>query len=52
LWSDVQIFAGVEPMPLSLELQRQNPEPLSELIANYDELRAAFAGTPWSAFFE
>jgi LPS sulfotransferase NodH len=52
LWSDVQTFLGVEPMPLSLELQKQNPEPLAELIANYEELKSAFAATPWSAFFE
>jgi hypothetical protein len=47
----VQSFLGVEPRRLSVTLSRQNPEPLSDLIENYEELRAAFVGTPAEPFF-
>ena len=33
-------------------MRRQNPEPLRELLANYDELYEAFRGTPYAAFFD
>lgn len=33
-------------------LQRQNPGQLSDLIENYQDLRKAFADTPWHAYFE
>lgn len=33
-------------------LRRQNPENLRDLIGNYDELKRAFAGTDWQAFFD
>ncbi len=48
----VQEFVGVEPQKLVVTLRRQNPEPLRDLISNYDELRAAFAGTTEEAFFD
>lgn len=48
----VQEFVGVEPQTLQVSLRRQNPEPLRELIANYAELRAAFAGAPEEVFFD
>lgn len=51
-FGEVQRFLGVAPVPLEVTLRRQNPEPLRELIANYDELRAAFAGQPEEAFFD
>jgi hypothetical protein len=44
-------FLGLAPERSTVTLQRQNPEPLEELIANYDELRRAFAGTPQERFF-
>ena len=50
--ADIQRFLGVRPTPLTVALRRQNPQPLSELISNFDELRAAFASTPQRAFFE
>jgi len=31
---------------------RQNPEPLSVLLENYDELKGAFAGSPLSPWFD
>lgn len=33
-------------------LKKQNPEPASRLIVNYEELKNAFAGTKWERFFE
>lgn len=30
---------------------RQNPEPLSDLIINYEELSARFSNTEWASFF-
>jgi hypothetical protein len=47
-----QEFLGVNPRRLAVSLRKQNPEPLRELIANYEELRRAFAGTPEEAFFD
>lgn len=32
--------------------KKQNPEPLSQLIQNYDELKAKFANTPWASYFD
>jgi LPS sulfotransferase NodH len=34
------------------ELRKQNPEPLSDLIENFEELKASFRGTKWFDFFE
>ncbi len=48
----VQRFLGVEPVTLSVTTRRQNPEPLRELLVNYDELREAFRGTAAAAFFD
>jgi len=33
-------------------LKKQNPYQLSEIINRYDDLKAAFADTPWHEFFE
>lgn len=47
----VQSFLGVNSRRLEPTTRRQNPEPLHELIDNYDELRAEFRDTPQAAFF-
>ncbi len=39
-------FLRVAPAPPTGKTLRQNPEPLSLLLTNYDELKAAFRGTP------
>ena len=39
----------VEPR---IQLHKQNPEPLKDLLVNYDELKAAFSGTDWQQFFD
>ena len=42
VFRQAQEFLGVEPGPLTVSLVKQNPEPLPELLENYDELRAAY----------
>ena len=32
--------------------KKQNPEPLNQLIQNYDELKHKFSGTPWKSYFD
>jgi hypothetical protein len=48
----IQDFLGVAPRPLRVTLQRQNPEPLRTLLANYHELYEAFKDTPARAYFD
>jgi hypothetical protein len=37
--------------PLEARTVRQRRQPLSHAIANYEELRACFAGSIWQDFF-
>ena len=46
----VQQFLGVPPKRLAISTVKQEVRPLSEVIANYGELRKAWAGTRWAAF--
>ena len=46
----IQKFLDVDVLPLSMKTVKQNPESLSELIMNYDDLSQAFSGTPWEAY--
>ena len=48
----IQEFLGVDITPLSSGLVRQNPEPLSQLISNYSQLKKFFGDTQWSSFFQ
>ena len=48
---DIQMFLGLRPENLSSGTVRQRTGSLPELIANYEELRHAFAGAPWADFF-
>jgi hypothetical protein len=50
-FDEVQSFLGLKPRPLAITTRRQNPEPLRELIANYDELYTAFRDGPEAVFF-
>jgi len=52
VFREAQSFLGIEPHPLFVTLRRQNPEPLRELIENYDELYGAFKDTPEAALFD
>jgi LPS sulfotransferase NodH len=45
-------FLGVRYMQPATELRKQNTRTLEETIANYDELKEAFARTEWAPFFE
>lgn len=36
---------------IKMKLKKQNPEPLSELIQNYQELNEKFHNTPWEHYF-
>jgi len=47
-----QSFLGIEPELLTVSLRRQNPEPVRELIENYDELYRAFKDGPEAALFD
>jgi hypothetical protein len=51
-FAQVQSFLGVDPAPLAVSLRRQNPEPLSELLENYDELYAVLKDSPVAWFME
>ena len=42
----IQDFLGVPKVSLPVKTARQNPEPLQQLIANYDEVAAKLEGTP------
>lgn len=48
----VQRFLSVEPQHLTVTVQRQNPEPLSKLIANYAEVARGLAATPYATFLD
>lgn len=45
-------FLGVRRRILRTSMQKQRSKHLSETIENYEELKANFSGTEWSAFFE
>jgi LPS sulfotransferase NodH len=49
---EMQGFLGLQPRALTVGTTRQNPEPLRELLASYDELREAFRGTEYAQFFD
>lgn len=41
-------FLGVEAAPIQPDLRRTNPQPLSQLVTNLDEVREDLAGTPFA----
>lgn len=45
-------FLGLDPAHPRTFFRRQNPQRLSELIDNFDELRHSFRGTEWEGFFD
>jgi LPS sulfotransferase NodH len=45
-------FLQVEAIHPATHLSRQNPEPLSELVGNLENLRDAFSDTEWSWMFD
>ena len=45
-------FLGVPLLPLASALKKQRKTKQRETLANYDELKQAFAGSPWADYFE
>ncbi len=52
LFGQVQAFLGVDALPLTVTLRRQNPQPLRELIENYDDLHEAYRDSPHAGMFD
>ncbi len=51
--TEILNFLGVDSsFQLSTDLVRQNPEPLDQLIINYDEFAPSFQKTKWATFLE
>lgn len=48
----VLAFLDIPYIEPTTKLQKQNPEKLRDLIANYDEMKDAFAATQWQSFFD
>ena len=48
----VQKFLGVRVETLKPETFKQASRPISKSIANYDDLKQKFIGSPWESFFE
>jgi LPS sulfotransferase NodH len=48
----VQEFLGLRHEPVGTRLVRQRRRPLSQGIANYEDLKRAFANTRWAGFFD
>ena len=46
VFAQAQAFLGVKRRRLKVAVRRQNPQPLRELLENYDELNEAFRRTP------
>lgn len=50
---EISTFLGVDSgFQLSTNLVKQNPEPLDQLIINYDEFATSFQTTKWATFLE
>ena len=45
-------FLDLKPAPVQSRMSRQNTRSKAEVVENFDELRAAFAGTPHAGLFE
>jgi LPS sulfotransferase NodH len=45
-------FLGVRFVSPRTDLKKLNPEKMRDLVTNYAELKSAFQGTEWQAFFE
>jgi len=44
-------FLGLAYRPPRTRMKKQNPLAVNALLANYDELKTAFSGSEWAAFF-
>jgi hypothetical protein len=52
IYDQVQAFLGVEPQRLTETTHQQNPEPLRQLLENYEELYEAFRDSPHAWMFQ
>jgi hypothetical protein len=52
VFDEAQPFLGVDAEPLTVTMRKQNPEPLRELVENFDELYDAFKHAPEAAYFD
>ena len=50
-FAEITSFLGVRFVKPSTDLRRQNPEPLQDLLSNYDQLHESMRGTELEAFF-
>lgn len=48
----IQSFLGVDYEPVRPPTAKRPKQPLAEQIANYSEIKAQLAGTPWAAFLD
>lgn len=48
----VQHFLDLDYQPVTPTIFKQSQQTLAQAIANYDELKSRFAGSPWAPFFE
>lgn len=48
----MQTFLGVDYEDVRPQTEKQRRRPLRQTIANFDELKAQFADSPWSPFFD
>jgi hypothetical protein len=45
-------FLGVKNVPLKTDMIRQNPEKLSDIIINYDEVKKALESTKYKKYLK
>jgi LPS sulfotransferase NodH len=50
--SAIQRFLGVEPRTLHTPTLKINPDRISDVLLNYEELREAFRDTPYADYFD
>ena len=50
--AQLQAFLGLTPEKLAPQTHKQLKQPLSVAVANYNPLKARFAGSRWESFFE
>jgi len=48
----IQEFLGVNDESVKPQTNKQRKRPLAEAIANFQELKSQFAGSPWESFFD
>ncbi len=49
--NDVQELLGVERQSLKASTRKQSSKPVSEIIVDYEQLKASFSGTEWENMF-